>query len=324
MYFKTLFPAAILGLLLVGCKEQGFKKTKGGMPYKLITKSGAAKVKSNEWLKINYVVSIKVNGKDSVLQSTYAQGAPYYMPATSQTQPYDISEIIPMLHKGDSVIAVQSMDTFIKRSPQMVPPFFKKGGTLTTTLRVLDVFPTQEAAREDDMKTRDAAFKGNTKVQTRIKEDQQKIRDFLGASAASAQQTPSGTYVVVTSQGSGAKAEKGNYVEVFYTGRTLQGTMFDSNIDTSFHHTDPLAFQLGKGQMLQGFDEAIQLLKQGDKARVLIPSPLAYGENAPPGGKIGPNEILLFDVELRAVSADDPRAKMVPPGAAGGADPHGH
>ncbi|RYY86763.1 MAG: FKBP-type peptidyl-prolyl cis-trans isomerase [Chitinophagaceae bacterium] len=324
MYFKTLFPAVLLGLLLAGCKDESFKKTKGGMPYKLYTKSGAAQVKSNEWLKINYTVTVRTNGKDSLITSTYAQGSPYYMPAASPSQPYDISEIIPMLHKGDSVLAVQSMDTFMRRSPQMVPQFFKKGGTITTTLHVLDIFPTQEAAREDDMKNRELAFKNDTKLQSKIKADQQKIRDFLAASAASAQQTPSGAYVLVTTPGNGAKAAKGNFVEVFYTGRTLAGTTFDSNVDTSFHHSDPLAFELGKGQMLKGFDEAIQMLKQGDKARVLIPSSLAYGENPPPGGKIGPNEILMFDVELRSVSAADPRARVAPPAPPAGTDPHGH
>ncbi|RYY65630.1 MAG: hypothetical protein EOO12_06485, partial [Chitinophagaceae bacterium] len=312
-----------LGLLLAGCKD--FKKTKGGMPYKIISQSGAQKVKNNEWIKFNYIVTITNGNKDSVLQSSYERGTPFYMPVTGQTQPYDLSEVLPMLHKGDSLIMVQSIDTFLHRSPQGAPPYFQKGGKLTTRIRVVDIFADQKAANDDEVKTRELAFKNDVKLQAKIREDQQKIQQFLGASAGQAQQTPSGVYVLVTQPGTGAKAQKGDFVDVYYTGRTINGVVFDSNIDTAFHHPQPLSFQLAQGQMLKGFDEAIQLLKKGDKARMLIPSPLAYGENPPPGGKIGPNEILVFDVELRSVSTADPRGAMPPPPPpAAGGDGHGH
>ncbi|GAB4092048.1 FKBP-type peptidyl-prolyl cis-trans isomerase [Flaviaesturariibacter terrae] len=322
MHFKTLLSAASLGLLLAGCKDQGFKKTKGGMPYKIISQSGAPKVKLNEWLKVHYTLSVNTGGKDSVLQSTWDQGQPYYMPVTAQSNPYDISELIPLLHKGDSVIAVQSMDTFMRRTPQAVPPFFKKGGKINYRIKVLDVFATQEAAREDEAKSRDEAFRNDKKLQGKIREDQQRIQQILAQSGAQAQQTPSGAFVQILSSGTGAKADKGSYVDVYYTGRTLNGTAFDSNVDTSFHHPQPLSFQVGKGQMLRGFDEAVQMMKQGDKGRIYLPSPLAYGENPPPGSKIGPNEILTFDVELRSVSMQDPRAGMQSAPPVG--NPQGH
>ncbi|RYE00201.1 MAG: FKBP-type peptidyl-prolyl cis-trans isomerase [Sphingobacteriales bacterium] len=313
MYFKTLLSVATVGLLLAGCKEQGFKKTKGGMPYKLITKSGAQKVKPNEWVKIHYVVSINTGGKDSILNSTYVQGAPYYMPIGGPAQPYDVSEVFSQLHKGDSLIAMQAMDTFLRKSPDMVPPFFKKGGTITTRLKVVDIFPTQDAARADEMKSREDAFKNNTALQGSIKQDQKTIRDFLGASAAQAKETPGGAYLLITTPGNGTQATKGMFVDVFYTGRTIGGVVFDSNTDTSFHHTQALSFQTGQGQMLRGFDEAVQMMKQGDKGRVLIPGALAYGQNPPPGSKINPNDILIFDLDLRNVSNQDPRGAVPPP-----------
>jgi FKBP-type peptidyl-prolyl cis-trans isomerase len=73
----------------------------------------------------------------------------------------------------------------------------------------------------------------------------------------------------------------------------LNGQVFDS----SFQRNEPISFQLGVGQVIPGWDEGIQLLRVGDKARLVIPSELAYG-SAGAGGVIPPNATLLFDVEL--------------------------
>lgn len=314
MNFKTLVSAASLTLLLAGCQDQGFKKTKGGLPYKQYTKSGAAKVKSTDWLKLNYILTMTVGGKDSTLLSTWEQKSPRYVPVNGPTQPYDVSEIIPMVHKGDSIVVVQAMDTLINRSPQMVPPFFKKGGKLTYRLKVEDVYPSQAAASDDETKSREEAFRNDTKLQAKIKEDQARIQQSVGADAAKLQQTSSGAYVLPLTTTAGSKPAKGKFASVYYTGRTLSGVVFDSNVDTSMHRTEPLIFQVGAGQMIRGFDEAIQLMGQGEKARVFLPSPLGYGENPPPGGKIGPNEILVFDVELRNITDTDPRVGPMPQG----------
>lgn len=74
------------------------------------------------------------------------------------------------------------------------------------------------------------------------------------------------------------------------------GTVFDS----SYKRNQPIDFALGVGQVIPGWDEGIGLLKVGDKARLVIPSDLAYG-SAGAGGVIPPDATLLFDVELVAV-----------------------
>ena len=76
----------------------------------------------------------------------------------------------------------------------------------------------------------------------------------------------------------------------------LDGTVFDS----SYKRNQPIDFAIGVGQVIAGWDEGIQLLKVGDKARLVIPSNLAYGE-AGAGGVIPPNATLIFDVELMNV-----------------------
>ena len=82
-------------------------------------------------------------------------------------------------------------------------------------------------------------------------------------------------------------------VSVHYKGQLLDGTVFDS----SYKRKQPLDFNVGLGQVISGWDEGIQLLKVGDKARFVIPSELAYGSQGA-GGVIPPDAPLIFDVEL--------------------------
>ena len=114
--------------------------------------------------------------------------------------------------------------------------------------------------------------------------------------AAGFSKTESGLRYQILQTGSGAKAEKGKMVSVHYKGQLADGTVFDS----SYKRNQPIDFNLGVGQVIPGWDEGIQLLKIGDKARFVIPSDLAYGSRGA-GGVIPPNATLIFDVELMNV-----------------------
>lgn len=105
--------------------------------------------------------------------------------------------------------------------------------------------------------------------------------------------TASGLKYIITHQGNGVKVKSGDKVEVHYTGKLLNETVFDSSVSRG----QPFSFKLGQGQVISGWDEGIALLNVGDKATFTIPAHLAYGTQGA-GGVIGPNEILIFDVEL--------------------------
>ena len=92
------------------------------------------------------------------------------------------------------------------------------------------------------------------------------------------------------------KAENGKTVAVHYEGSLDNGKVFDS----SYPRKKPIEFRLGQGQVIEGWDEGIALLKVGDKARFVIPSHLGYGPSGA-GGVIPPNANLIFDVELMDV-----------------------
>lgn len=127
-------------------------------------------------------------------------------------------------------------------------------------------------------------------------EAKRKQKEILDTIAAGFNETQSGLRYQIIQKGNGKKAEKGSKVSVHYKGQLLDGTVFDS----SYKRKEPIDFTLGIGQVISGWDEGIQLLKEGDKARLVIPSDLAYGERGA-GGVIPPNATLIFDVELMKV-----------------------
>jgi FKBP-type peptidyl-prolyl cis-trans isomerase len=108
--------------------------------------------------------------------------------------------------------------------------------------------------------------------------------------------TNSGLRYKITDKGNGSSAIVGKNVKVHYKGHLIDGTVFDS----SFKRNEPIEFTLGIGQVIKGWDEGLALLSEGDKARFIVPSDLAYGE-AGAGGVIPPNANLIFDVELVSV-----------------------
>ncbi|MFD1292450.1 peptidylprolyl isomerase [Lutibacter holmesii] len=121
-------------------------------------------------------------------------------------------------------------------------------------------------------------------------------KEAMDKIAAGYDETPSGLRYKILQEGSGKQATKGSGVSVHYKGQLTDGSVFDS----SYQRKQPIDFTIGVGQVIPGWDEGIQLLKVGDKARFVIPSNLAYGSQGA-GGVIPPNATLIFDVELMDV-----------------------
>lgn len=107
--------------------------------------------------------------------------------------------------------------------------------------------------------------------------------------------TASGLQYEVIAPGTGIKPAPTDEVTVHYTGKLIDGTVFDSSVDRG----EPATF--GVTQVIPGWVEALQMMSEGAKWRLFIPSNLAYGPNGA-GGVIGPNATLIFDVELIKVN----------------------
>ena len=108
------------------------------------------------------------------------------------------------------------------------------------------------------------------------------------------QETESGLKYKISKEGTGPNAKKDDLLSVHYSLKLIDG----SEIDSSLTRGAPIEFTCGVGQVIKGWDEAMQLLNKGSKARLIIPSELGYGAVGAGNGVIPPNATLIFDVEL--------------------------
>jgi FKBP-type peptidyl-prolyl cis-trans isomerase len=159
------------------------------------------------------------------------------------------------------------------------------------TLDTLEIIRVGAAAEAWNAVEAFRTFEGSR--EKRMAEARAAQKEALDKVSAGFSETASGLRYQIIQKGSGIKAEKGQQVSVHYQGALIDGTVFDS----SYKRKEPIEFQLGIGQVISGWDEGLQLLHVGDKARFVIPSDLAYG-SAGAGGVIPPDAILVFDVEL--------------------------
>jgi FKBP-type peptidyl-prolyl cis-trans isomerase FklB len=113
---------------------------------------------------------------------------------------------------------------------------------------------------------------------------------------------PGGLQYKVITEGKGKRPQKTDTVTINYRGTLIDGTEFDS----SYKHGKPAVFELGG--VIPGFREAISLMNEGSKWQVFIPSDLAYGERGA-GGVIGPNQALIFEIELISVQEGEKQAQ---------------
>jgi len=162
------------------------------------------------------------------------------------------------------------------------------------TLESVEIIRVGDAAEKFNAIEAFRTFEGSR--EKRIAAAKEKIDAELDKLAAGFQKTDSGLRYQIIQKGKGKKAEKGKNISVHYKGQLADGTVFDS----SYQRKEPIDFQVGVGQVIQGWDEGLQLLHVGDKARLVIPSHLGYGSQGA-GGAIPPNATLIFDVELMDV-----------------------
>ncbi len=225
----------------------------------------------------------------------------------------DLIEAIMLMTPGDSIVCLVDADAIYKNSKTKRPDFIKAGDKLQYFIRLVSIKPKAEVQKEQQAafqkQMNEQMAKQKAAAAKQMIEDDKALKTYFTKHSVSPTKTSSGMYYTVKEEGSGDKAVAGDSVVMNYTGTLLDGTKFDSNEDTAFHHVSPFNFVLGRGMVIKGWDEGVALLKAGSKATFYIPSPMAYGAQARPGGGANPkgipaNSILVFDVQL--VSAKHP------------------
>lgn len=134
-------------------------------------------------------------------------------------------------------------------------------------------------------------------MQTRQAEESKLLAEYLEKNKITAKPNEQGVYIITTKAGNGPKLEMMQTVKVHYTGKLLDGTTFDSSIGH-----DPIEVTIGAGQVIPGWENALSNMSVGQKATVIIPSAMAYGDRGTRG--IPPFSPLVFDMEIVSVNAE--------------------
>lgn len=272
------------------CSEYpGYKKTDSGLYYKFYDENDdAQKPEIGDVLTVS--MSYKIHKTDSVIFSSKDQPDASKLMLVKPVYKGDISEGIAMMGVGDSASFIVNADSFyiknvgLQKSPETVKP----GSLMVFEIKLVSIQKKADYEKEQALKME----KYNAMVEERKTKEPEETAAFLKTNKITAKPTVTGLYYVEVIKGTGAKAEKGKTVKVNYTGKLLDGTIFDSSEGKA-----PIEFVLGTGQVIPGWDEGLALMKSGGKAKFIIPSNLAYSARGA-GDIILPYTPLYFDVEL--------------------------
>jgi FKBP-type peptidyl-prolyl cis-trans isomerase FkpA len=298
---------AILVLMFGASTMSSCQKTKvtekDAIEYRYI-KQGSDKAPNGDFLLYNLEIA---TSSDSVIYSTIDQPFPGYLMANDTLTPQNgMDEIFLALRKGDSIY-FESTAKIIFSGNQ--PPFLKEDDVVKVKLGAFDI-KTDSAMQvfyQEVMMAEQA--KSAERAKTLLVEEGKTIEAYATEKGLDLKKTENGLYYVIEKEGTGDATTPGTTMYVNYAGYLLNGTLFDTsypeiakanNIFSEGRPYEPLSVNVGMGQVIPGWDEGLMLLKKGSKAKFLIPSPLAYGENGA-GAMIPANSILIFDVEVTDV-----------------------
>jgi len=253
-------------------------------------KGRGASPKADDMVSVNLTVKLLDGTK---IFSTDDRGEPFEYQYGQNFDTRGLEEGVGMLKKGGkaTLIVPQQIAYGAESKGQMIPAY----STIVYEVELLSMRSKEAYDKERE------ALQAQQQAQVEVNKNSEKaLRDkYILDNGVTAQPTVSGLYYIETEAGTGKQALAGSTVSVHYTGRLLDGTIFDSSIDKGV----PFSFRLGGGQVIKGWDEAIAMMSEGGKATLIIPSDLGYGSRD--DGTIPPYSTLVFDVEL--VGVEDPQ-----------------
>lgn len=282
---------ALAAALLWACEaprqKNGENVLPSGIKFNIISRDAKGqKVKSGDYLVMHFISKV---GND-ILDDTYKFGEPQ----TIMVKP-EIglpSEVLPFLQVGDSVRITLNIDSLVKKTGN--PNFAQlkeKGSNMEYAIKVFGI-KTKEQVQAEAI---EQEKKNQEKAEKNSKEEEDKLEAYIKKTGVEYKSLASGLRFAITqAKPEATQAKQGDTVLVHYTGKLLDGKVFDSSVSRG----EPFQFVLGMGAVIRGWDEGIAQLRKGEKANLVIPSRIGYGAQGAGGGQIPPFATLIFDVEL--------------------------
>ncbi|MBP8726318.1 MAG: FKBP-type peptidyl-prolyl cis-trans isomerase [Saprospiraceae bacterium] len=285
---------AVLAVSVSCSKKQ--QLTLSGFEFDLINDAPGEVVKEGDYLYFRYHIK---DGDSTLYSSVREMDVIRFKLPKVEKQPLEkaqpIFEALSLMSPGDSAIVYQMLTEDMKKG-------FNLPNTEKIALHVSLIDKKDDAGFQQDMEIeKRAAAERAEAIKGEANEVIKKANEVLaqykaGKLDASLTKTESGLKYIVHEMGTGPKAESGRSVSVHYYGMLTDGTRFDD----SWSRGSEFLFNLGRGEVIPGWDEGVSYLPEGSKATLFVPAALAYGaEGAPP--TIPANAELVFYIEVRKV-----------------------
>lgn len=291
---------AVMVMLMAGtvsaCSEKsiypGYEKTESGLYYQFFTQNAGETPQIGDLIELK--IGCTVNDTATIIPVTEN-----VMMLQESQFAGDLFEGLSMMHKGDSASFIVNIDSTFKYllGQPNLPKDFTSNDVMRFEVRLNDFYPESEYVKRLAQKvSKTNAERAETLKNANPNETAKAaidLEEFLAKNKIEVEPTASGLYYVMTTEGNGEKPEAGQMVKVHYTGKLLDGTVFDSSVERG----EPISIPIGVGQVIPGWDEGIMMMSKGEKGILYIPYYLAYGDRQA-GDKITPFSNLIFEVEL--------------------------
>lgn len=299
---KQMKMAAMLvagAMMMAACGGSGFKTTDSGLMYRFEKQNKSAQqVQDGDVLVGEMTIKF-----DTTETFSNVGNAGRIMQAT-KTFDGDLYEGLLMMHIGDKATFAIEADTLAKfLQANQMPPYYQPG----KGMKIYYEISLQDIVTKDEIMQEQANFMAE--MQQRQQGEPEAIAAYVRDNNIKEKANNDGLYVIVKKKGNGAKVAAGKKVAINYTGRLLDGTMFDSsvesdakrgNIYTADRTYEPLSYTVGQMGLIKGWEDGINGQPEGTILQLIIPSALGYGSRGA-GEMIPPYSPLVFDIEIVSV-----------------------
>ncbi len=273
----------IVAFVLSACQNSeysGFKQGNGNLLYKIHTHNKGPKAKCGDYLSVQ--MDYRTN-EDSLLFDSHGKTFPLEL--VEPVFAGDINDALKLLAEGDSATFVIRADSFLLKNAKMIqlPTFVNEDSKIIFDVKLHDIQTLEEIEAAQSKKQAQA-----------IQQEANAIKSYTQHYMPKVKQRPSGLFFQPKKQGKGKRARIGSKVKLHYTGKFLNGKTFASSYDNN----KPVSFTVGKGEVIDGWEEGVSLMRQGDEAILVLPSSIGYKKGR---GQVPANTPLVFEVKLLEV-----------------------
>lgn len=286
MRVRSLLLVITLLFVVIGCsnkssKFSGFSVTNSDIHYKLVSLGdGATKPELSNFITVNIAYR-------TIKDSLFFQGLRKFQLNSAKVEG-TIDECFMMLVLGDSASFYFPADSFFTKTLETsLPKFIHKGDLMRVDIKMLEIQTEKQYQQEKEAFLHWINDFG----------DYEKVilKQYMDGEKLSIAPTPSGLYYLPISKTNGKGVAAGDTITVHFEGRFFNNKIFDS----TKKRNEPFQFVYGqKWQVVEGLEEAISMMKEGEKSLFILPSKIAFGQQGSSTGIIPPFTSVVFEVEL--------------------------